>query len=300
MKLYKSVGDLLKDYRNWRQWKQHAMAEQLGVDVRTYRKWEGNQDSPEDVLAVATRTSVPLEVLVRLSHQYPTLYSIRTRRYALCPFDRDFVNRKVLREQLFDTEEEGDVTTLTDERDMAEILRLDEEIIPYGIKITGKTIEAATEVLPEVNILAKDPDGLIGGYVICLPLRIRKYRELRFDPLNEEKIGFKDIVQTLSNNKPICLHLYRFFATSPTNAYYLIKRLVVALLLYAPSKIPLSSVLSKYSMTKDGIELCKKLGMSRAKVDYGATKKYKTETVPKFYEARISELRWLDNYKEKV
>ena len=107
MILYKSIGSLLKDLRASKTKKD--MADWINTDVRVYTRWENNKNKISDLEHVANITKIPLEVLFRLNNGYPTLYNISTRRYSLCPFDRDYVNKKILHQELFDSSEVGNI-----------------------------------------------------------------------------------------------------------------------------------------------------------------------------------------------
>jgi transcriptional regulator with XRE-family HTH domain len=302
MKRYENISQLLYEYRKFiKRFHQNQMAELLGVDNRTYCNWEHNKHlSDNSIMDVAEITKIPFEVLLRLNHGYPTLYNIITRRYSNCPFDSDYVNKKIIREELFNTEEKGKIENLVRNRDIKDIFEFDKSLMNSLVKTEFEdVINKAIEKLPHLNLIIKDPLGYLSGHLICLPMNIEKYYQFEDGEIDENDINENDII-TPSPEKPQLLHLFSFFAINSTYIYCLIKRIVYYLLTNVPKIHHPDTIISRYSVTNDGNELCRKLGMKILFLDYDKHSETKIDVLPHFFQFRISEIKWLKNYKDKI
>jgi len=191
----------------------NQMSEWVGVVVRTYSRWEKNESKPIDdnLKDLAERTKVPYEVLFRLNQGYPTLYNIVTRRYAQCPFEKDYVNRKILQEELFDTDEQGYISSISSERDINMVL---DSLFPVYLnsdKVSSEVMRHTFKIFPEMNLIIKDPIGFYSGHVICFPLTLEKYEYLRANKTSEAFLTPEDIIQP-PWNEPVALHIFAFFS----------------------------------------------------------------------------------------
>jgi len=301
MKRYVNVGQLLLDIRTCQKKTQLAMAEWLEVNERTYRRWEKdkNQIADHHVNRIAEITSIPFEVLVRLNHGYPTLYNINTRRYSLCPFDKDYINKKILRLELFNTEEVGDITSLIHHPPFKRDKLIDFPIYPYRTRLNGDYLYYAAQLLPDLNIIITDPKGYYSGHIVTLPLAITTYELLKSGEISEYRLD-RYTMPIIQPHTPIALHILSFFAINTTYVYCLTKRLVHFLLSSVPHKLSSTSILSRYVITNDGAEFCKKFGMNLCRYGFGDFKEYSTETTPHFFEIPIFKIKWLNFYREKV
>lgn len=300
MKKYQDLGQLLRDFREVSGKSRASMAQWIGVDERSVRRWEKKQSPVRDsnIKDIAKNTKIPFEVLFRLNHQYPTLYDISTHRYASCPFDKDYVNRRVLRKELFDTEEQGNLSSINLTNDIEEISSGLPAYLGRGT-INTEALHCAIKILPELNLIIRDPVGFYSGHLICFPLRMAKYDDLKSMKLDETKITIKDMTAPPWDG-PIALHIYSLLATCSTYVYCIMKRMIRYFLLKMPNNLHPDTILSRYAVTEDGNELCKKIGMKVVNFGYKDLNRFGTEALPHFYEIKISELEWLENYKDKI
>lgn len=297
MEQYHTVGKLLEDLRKSKGLSQAKMAEQLHLSTRTYSRYELNQ-TRIDVFDLAETTKIPLEVLFRLSHGYPTQYNVETRRYSLCPFDNHYINSKVLHKLLFNTPEVGNIVALKDKANhTSKMINVDFPFYPYKNKISGKVLYEASNILPELNISISDPYGYYSGHMICIPLKLSSYNNIRRFNIPEHSLSINDLAE-VNNNNQIALHIFSLFTTNSTYAYCIAKRLVYFLIGAIQNKISDTSILSRYVFTDDGIEFCRKF-MLVEPVEYGFDdhKQLELDIVPHFFEIQIKDIAWLDNYR---
>jgi hypothetical protein len=257
---YESIGQLLNDYQILYSYSQVQMSELLNVDERTFRRWKKNENIITDgnIKDIAEKTGISFEVLFRLNHDYPTLYDMETNRYTQCFFNKEYVNKKIIQNELFNSNEEGKIIKIRNKKNINHIFRFNFPKTHYDINKAKYLIEYTSEILPELNLIINDPIGFYSGHVICFPLSLNTFEKMLTKSIKEFEIT-KDLLLVPPWKEPLCLHFFSFYATCSTYVYCLIKRLIYYLHLNYPKNIDPETILSKYSISKDGIELCKKL-----------------------------------------
>ncbi len=301
MKRYEHAGELLLDLRTHLSRTQVEMAEWLKVEERTYRRWEKNQNLIADanIEDITHETGIPFEVLHRLNHEYPTLYNLCTRRYSVCPFDRDFVNKKILRRELLESREIGSILPLTSYPQFKRTSYVEFPVYPYEKEFSRRLLRICADLLPELNILITDPKNYYSGHLIAVPMKMDRYRLLREGEMAEYQIQPEDVAD-ITPDEPVAIHILSFFATASTYAYCLAKRMVYFLLAAIPHRLHEESVLSRYVVTSDGAEFCRKFGMELIRWGYEDFQNLNTEVVPHFFELPIHRIEWLDHYRKKI
>lgn len=301
MKRYTKIGELLRDIRG--EESQASMAARLDVNVRTYRRCEAHNKkvSADNLDTIAEKLMVPFEVLLRLNYDFPTLYNPSTRRYALCPFNTDYVSTDVLRTQLEDTDETGKITSLINNHRFQTTKKIEFPVYyPYGNRrMDEELIYKAAVKLPDLNIIIEDPNGYYSGHLLTIPLNISSWNKIKEKKMEEHELKTEDIAD-VSSHAPIALHILSMFATNSTYVYCLAKRLIRVLISKVPSKINEKSIITRYAVTLDGAEFGRKFGMIVVDYDHDAHSKYKTETAPHILEIPICEIEWLNNYKIRI
>lgn len=295
MVLFMSLGELLLAHRGGRPQKQ--VAEQLGVNLRTYGRWERNDALlPEDQLVeVARRTAIPFEVLLRLRSRLPTLYHVTNRRFAHCSFDADFVNRKTLQSYLFSGGDEGNVRQIAPATDLDIIMRFSRPLYPESARANKALLTAAITAAPQVNLICFDPRGLYVGHLLCFPLSEAAYQSVCSGPELEHQLDTGSFLP-LKGRGPHALHVYSLYAACSTYAYHLVRRLVQSLVVNWDRLH--DATLSRYVLTRDGQELCRKLGMKP--VDITERPHWRGEIPILRYEIPLAALSWLSKYRESV
>ena len=112
MKIYTELLDLLKDYVGHKgkvigsRYTLKELAQRMGLgDAAYFRRWSNNKGLTfENMEKLVRATRIPFEVIARLQYNNPTLFSVETLRFETSVFDRDYVNKKVLRNELLDAE----------------------------------------------------------------------------------------------------------------------------------------------------------------------------------------------------
>ena len=175
------------------------------------------------LVRISEETKIPFEVLFRTLHQYPTLYDPITRRYSLCLFDRDFVNRKIIWQELH--KHQGLALDAVKEYNEDD-LKLQEPTRVYRLTYTDryhikKTLIAASKLLPQWNAFVYDPLKIYSGHLLTIPIGKDVYNNIKNSDLWEIHIKEWDIESPKSRDSVIFIS--SFFATNTTYAYYLIK-----------------------------------------------------------------------------
>ena len=172
MRRYETLGQLLEDFRQLNNMTKSQMAKWIDVDLKSYTRWQKNR-SPihtANIDVLAEKAKIPFEVLFRLNHEYPTLYDVVTHRYTNCPFDTDFVNRDILQERLFYTEEEGNLTPIRNPKDIHEVTECPFPLYFRKGGASQAVMLCSFKALPELNLILRDPVGYYSGHLICFPL----------------------------------------------------------------------------------------------------------------------------------
>ena len=93
MKKYRTLGDLLIDYRSFHSKSQSELASQLDVDVRSVIRWEKNETlvSSDKESVMSEMTFIPYQVIRNLNSttQIPTFYDFDLRKYSLSALSSD-------------------------------------------------------------------------------------------------------------------------------------------------------------------------------------------------------------------
>jgi transcriptional regulator with XRE-family HTH domain len=277
LKTYSTLGALLSDYRDKFGIKQAALAAEIAVDTKTLSRWE-NQNNPgqENLLRLAQRTLFPFELLVRLAHGIPTLYNVTSHRMAYSTFDTDFINKKLLREELFDAAADVEIT---------------------------HAIDSLDDVLKQkaVNLVSRGYHGTYVGHLFTLPLKKTAYSAMRARQRHEGDVASADLVSTDSANLG-ALHIYSFHASTSHVAYAILQHLVLALMRDWKHLVERDCSLTRYPVTEDGLELSIKMGLGQVFTDPREHTRFKTEIIPEFREGRFGseELKWIIDLSRRV
>ncbi len=299
LRRYASLGSLLLDVRTARKHTQQQMADELGVPPKTYGRWERNESraSPGHLERLSSILRLPFEVVLRLNHGFPTLYHTGSHRFQTCTFDRDFVNQKVLREQLFDGSEEGRIEPVGHGDNLGLILADRRLVFPRRLFVAQSVLSRAIDLLPELNFIVRDPKGHYAGHILSIPLAKPSVDALLAQRIQESDIKLDDL---FPGSDPLpAVHFYSLFATCSTYAYTLIRRLVTVLV--RDSRFKDESIVSTYVTTLDGWEWASKtFGEPPRFIDEDPGRVRHTETPPRLYASTLKELTWIEGYRHQV
>jgi transcriptional regulator with XRE-family HTH domain len=302
MRQYEGFQTLMTEYRKSKNQSQDALARKLGISERTYGRWERGDGGfgRNELVNLARVTRIPVEVLLRLSFGYPTLYNVDTHRYSTCAFDHDFVNEKVLRERLLSTNWEGQVQSLGPGSPYAEtVATFFRPAFPNALHSSQATIRAAADMAPNLNLIVLDPFEVYSGHAMCFPLRDKAYEDLASEKLKEADVA-PEHLEPLSRSGPAHLHLYGLFATCSTHMYSLLRRFVVNLVLKGSPGDLKDTTLSMFTASRDGKEVATKLGLETRYIAFDLFNQNPTEIPGHFFAARLEDLDWFWSYRESL
>lgn len=301
MKKFNDIGRLLAKIQEIKGVNREEMSGWLEVDTKTLRKWlNGSKISDDSLYKISDITKIPYEVLVRLNHNIDTWYNIFTHRYSVCPFDKSFIDYKTVRERLYSTQERRRFVSVLEEKE--ELRSLDNFYPQYFNydKIEQDVFELSCTVLPKLNIILKDLRGRYNGHLFCLPLKYSSYKMLKNMELQENKLTVDDIVCDLTKEQFV-LHIYSLYVSHTTYAYNIIRRLVEYIVLKSDELK--NTIISRYAITDDGYDFCGQFGMEVYDLDYAnssPTRPTSGTYVPRFFDARIADLDWIQNYRPSI
>lgn len=221
-KYYKTLGQLIKDFRQWRKQSQDEFAELTGVSVRQLRRWEADLShaSIENLQDIANITKIPMEVCISLNADNPLWYSLKKKRFAYTLIEADLIRVKDL---LKSYKQPGRKITAENDKRLTD--KYIDEVLSYhndtyGTKkpLNKDVLAKAIKMLPDLNRITFDHWGLMVGYVICLPIRIDIYQKLIKQKTLENYLAADKISDILTMNKGVFLH-YSMFATNLGIAY---------------------------------------------------------------------------------
>lgn len=302
LKRYSNLGTLLSDYRDTLGIKQAVLAAEINVDPKTLSRWE-NQNNPgqENLLRLAQRTLFPFELLVRLAHGIPTLYNVTSHRMAYSTFDTDFINKKLLRDELFDAGADIDIEITHASESLADVLKHKRHIYSKKRWVADEVLARASTLAATVNLVARGHHGTYVGHLFTLPLKKTAHHELRTQKRHEGDIASADLITPDSPDLGT-LHIYSFHASTSHVAYAILQHLVRALMLSWEHLVECDCSLTRYPVTEDGLELSTKMGLKQVFADPREHTRFKTEIIPEFREARFGsvDLKWIIELRRRV
>jgi transcriptional regulator with XRE-family HTH domain len=155
LKTYTDLGALLHDYRRTHKIKQTNLADDIDIDPKTLSRWErGSSPAQEKLVQLAQRTLLPIELLLRLAYEIPTLYNVTSHRMAYSRFDTDFVNKRLLKDELFDGGLDSSIEITHARESLPEVLKQKRQIYKKDRWTADKVIERSAELAPAFNLVA--------------------------------------------------------------------------------------------------------------------------------------------------
>jgi transcriptional regulator with XRE-family HTH domain len=303
LKMYDSLGALLRDYRGVHGIKQATLAEEISIERETLSRWERGKTlpGPANLLQLAQRTIFPFELLLRLAHDMPTLYDVTSHRMAYSLFDTDFVNRKLIQQELFESGLDTSIQITDGNTSLLAILQQKSRMYAKHRWVSNTVIERAAQLAPVLNLVAHGYGGTYVGHVLTFPLSANTYREVRSQTRKEREIDARHLL-SLQSEDLRALHIYSFHASSSHVAYALVQRFVIGILKWWEHLVQRGCSITRYPVTEDGIELAKKLGLTHVFLDHAEQLRLKTEIIPQFWEASIGgdDLNWILQHRTRV
>ncbi|MBA3037100.1 MAG: helix-turn-helix transcriptional regulator [Desulfobacterium sp.] len=181
-KLYKSLGSLIKEYRQWRKISQETFAESIKISVRELQNWEANRRRVriENLHDISEFTGIPMQALVALNAEQPGWYSLRKRLFTYSLIEKvQFSSHELFRPG--ETPEDHSLlktVTITTEKQMDMILSCHRDLYGTNISLKKDVIMTAAETLPEQNSIIFDHWGHYVAHKVCLPIKMDIYQAL--------------------------------------------------------------------------------------------------------------------------
>jgi transcriptional regulator with XRE-family HTH domain len=226
MKKYLTLGELLIDFRDYRNISQLDFAGLLDVDVRSVIRWEKN----ESLIKVAKEKllienfGIPHQVIRNLNTDKPISIYFDFERWA---YSLSFLSRIVTSSLEFKKEREIEtdrIETISKSEDIKFItfIQKNQEI---SETVNEEVVRAAAKILPNLNLVLYGHSGYHAGHISILPLKYESYLQLRDKKKLENQISIKDLASN-SDLKPLVFYYYSLYANSLDNTYYLMNELL--------------------------------------------------------------------------
>jgi len=287
VRLYKSLGDLIKEYRQWRRISQEQMAFSIEVSVRELNRWETNRSPArmENLHDLSEVTGIPMQVCVALNADQPIWYSLRKRLFSYSLIEgRGITSTELLKYQ----EQTGDATLINEnqirnEKHISSILSYCRDIYGTGRILGRDVIKTASTILPDLNHIFFDSWGHHVGHMVCLPIKIDVYQKLKKQRGFERYLTTEALSDIVTQRRGVFFY-YSLFGASPSATHRLIMNGVKFHAKIAQKERYLAA---NYAITKEVKEACKYLGMKIVFNDKKECERKLTETIPTVYEMRF-------------
>ena len=257
MKKYHNLGELLVDYRNHRQLTQLDFAAMLDVDVRTIIRWEKNETliKSEKEKMLIEEFGIPHQVLRNLNTDLPipVYFDFKKWMYSLTLLSSMFRNIHEIKNEI--VHETSRIETLSQEQDfnfISYIQKNQKNCTPLNLDV----VNAATKILPELNMVIREHSGFHGGHVSILPLKYHTYELIRDRKMNESEITVNDISRFFINDDPQVFYYYSIYSNSRDNNFYLLNKL----LFYFKKRNPSNYIFAGISYQKIKVERFREAG----------------------------------------
>ena len=294
MKKYKSLGELLIDYRKENELSQFDFAAQVNVDVRTVQRWEKDVTlvKPEKEKELADDTLLPYQLIRNLNatSPIPTYYDFRIRKYSLTRLNNDLPDADWLKERIDELSDR--VRQIEPESDI-EILRRDLKTQKLGEgPLSLNLLKQAQEFLPELNLIIMDRFGNYSGHSIFFPISDLCYRKLVQREIRPDQIRAEDLVNYRNRERPIFLN-YDITADCNDNIFFLAHQ-ILAFFVDLPTD---DYVFCSYTSRYDSYKLNQQMKLDLVWEDPIETDALGLEYHPRFYEGNLNS--FLMDLKEK-
>ncbi|MBU3948276.1 MAG: helix-turn-helix domain-containing protein [Proteobacteria bacterium] len=182
-KFYRSLGSLIKDYRQKHGINQETLAQAIDISSRELQRWETNRHRAHmnNLHDLSEVTGIPMQVCLALNADQPIWYSSRERRFAYTSIEMaNFKIENLLKSR--DQSNAGDIERyerVTKDKHISLILSTHSDI--YGSKrlLAKDAIKKANKILPDLNYIAFDCWCHYVGHLVCLPMSIEVYEQLK-------------------------------------------------------------------------------------------------------------------------
>jgi len=223
-KLYKSLGSLIKDYREWRALSQENFATLTRISVRELQNWEADRHNIriDNLHDLAELTGIPMQACVALNARQPLWYSLRKRRFAHSSVEEALLSSyELLRHpEQVDDELITNNCLITKDKHIRMIISCHDDIYGAKLPLGREAIEAACVILPDFNRIVFDSWGHYVGHQVCFPIKHELYQHIK------KKKNFKsmtaDSMSDIVAQQEGAFYIYSFFMTDISVAHSLL------------------------------------------------------------------------------
>ena len=308
LRRYRNLGQLLKAYREYRDMDQSQFGAAVGVEAKAVSRWEmgSNVPSDETLESLARAHHFPYSLLLELRAGLRAWYDVRTNRMATSPFDRDFVNKKIIEEDLFldGTQLAADVSPAEVNRDLEALLEIETRLFfpPVHARSLFHTAIARAQAVNLVlhtrqDLVSRDKGLLHEGHLLCFPIDNDSFKRISTDPSSEIEMAPTEVCSFL-DDKVAALHIYALYATTSTHAYALLRHFVDQLMAPWETLTKRGLTLSWYAVTPEERECASKMGLNM-QPRRGQQGISRDGFEPRFYSAPLASLAWIANYRRR-
>ena len=301
LRIYKSLGSLLRVYRQWREMSQETLAESVGVSVREIQRWEANSrrahiDSLHDF---SEATGIPMQVLAALNIDQPIWYSLRKRRFAYSKLDEvQFI--KFFSHNSYKCSQSPEEIIIhndriTNDKQIKQILSSHRDIYGTEMSVGADVIKAAAKIIPEFNRIVFDHWGHYAGHTVCLPIKMDIYQKLKKHKVFEFNLTAGAMSDIIALHEGV-FYFYSIFISNISVAQSIVAN-VYQSLCTQKIKRPEKYLMVRAATTTEVKEIYDNIG---AKVVFSRKLKKEhmtTEIVPTMYEVKLdAEIRRILNH----
>lgn len=214
--LYKTLGTLIKNYRQWRKLSQEAFAESIRISVRQLRRWETNSEHAriENLHDLSEATGIPMQVCIALNADQPVWYSLQQRRFAYSSMETEFLFHELFKyRKPLDNRVLLRCDQISTDKHINAILSCHREIYGGDKTLSRDVLRVASKLLPDINRIVLDSWGHYVGHNVCLPLTTEVYRQLKEREIPEELLTAGEMTDIITLQEG-CFFYYSSFAAS--------------------------------------------------------------------------------------
>ncbi len=290
-KLYRSLGQIIKDYRQWKKISQDEFAESIKVSVRQLRRWEAgfSHTSTENLQDIAQATGIPMEACITLNAGNPIWYFQQKRKVAYTLIEANLIRINDLLKNYKQSDrdipiEKGQIIT---DKNINKIISY--HCDSHGTKkpLSKNVLMKAINILPDMNRIIFDNWGLMVGYTVCLPVKLDTYEKLKKqkEKVLEDYLITENISDIKTLNEGVFFH-YSNFSANLNVAYSLMVNNLICL-----SKIKRKEryLAAFQTATKKGKEFFIDLGM-RNILNACNSEELSSDNIPLIFEIELDSL----------
>ena len=211
------------EYRRINMMSQIDLATLFDVDIRTILRWEKNETllKPEKEKLLADITFIPYQVIRNLNAPVaiPTYYDFDLRKYSLSSISKDLPDADWIKEKIDKTTDR--IRSINTDVDIDYIIRFT-NLQNNNQKATSKElIRAASNMLPELNIIVSDTSGNYAGHCVYLPLSLETYEKIKRREIKEKQLNVGDLVNYKHQKTPV-FYCHSITADCNENFFFII------------------------------------------------------------------------------